>query len=249
MTKVRGVRILAAPCCGARYAFPWYVSMNFSAWEYWTDGWMDGHLMPHDSGLRLCTCGRCVLVKELVEVETAASSDLPGMDHVPAELLPECIADARTEDLETVARLEYWRVLNHPYRDRYRRHRDAEEAATKAAWEAANPDRRTWWDKLRGRKPPHYLRPAGSPLTYPTFEATDEQRRNMERLSELLCARGAASRHGCTLERAELYREQGRFDEAERVIRAIDERSVGVTSKLITALIKEKQSAPVRYRM
>lgn len=51
------------------------------------------------------------------------------------------------------------------------------------------------------------------------------------------------------MELAELYRELGRFDEAELVILTIDERDVGVTSNLITKLIKEKQSAPMRYRM
>lgn len=38
MTIIRGVRIVAAPCCGARYAAPRYLSMNFMASEYWTDG-------------------------------------------------------------------------------------------------------------------------------------------------------------------------------------------------------------------
>lgn len=249
MTIIRGVRIVAAPCCGARYAAPRYVSMNFMAFEYWTDGWRDGSLMPNDEGLRRCNCGRFVLLKDLVEIETAESSDLPRMDHVPDDLLPECIANADSEDLEAAARLGYWRHLNHSYRDRYRQHRDAEEAATKAAWEAANPDRRTWWDKLRRRKAPSYSRPPGSPFTYPAFEPTDEQLRNMTRLSEILRAWGAASRPGHTMELAELYRELGRFDEAELVILTIDERDVGVTSNLITKLIKEKQSAPMRYRM
>lgn len=46
-----------------------------------------------------------------------------------------------------------------------------------------------------------------------------------------------------------LYREQGRFDEAERLIQTLDERDVGVTSNLITRLIKEKQPTPMRYMM
>ena len=66
MTIIRGVRIVAAPCCGARYAAPRYVSMNFMAFEYWTDGWRDGSLMPNDEGLRRCKCGRFVLMRDLV---------------------------------------------------------------------------------------------------------------------------------------------------------------------------------------
>lgn len=249
MTIVRGVRILAAPCCGAGYKLPNYVSMNFSAFEYWTDGWREFSPMPNDEGLRRCQCGQFVLLKELVEIETAETSELPPIDHVPAELLPECIAQASSEDLELAARLGYWRHLNHPYRERYRQHREAEEAATKAAWEAANPDRRTWWDKLRGRKATSYSRPPGSPFTYPAFEATDEQLQNMKRLSDILLERRAASRRRYTLELAELYREQGRFDEAEQVILTVDDRDVDVTSKLVARLIQEKQPAPMRYMM
>lgn len=249
MTRVRGVRILAAPCCGARYAFPRYVSMNFSAFEYWTDGWREYSLMPNDEGLRRCKCGQFILLKDMVEVESAESSELPYMDHVPTELLPECIAKAFSEEMEVAARLGYWRYLNHVYRDNYRQHRDAEEAATRAAWEAANPDRRTRWDKLLRRKAPSFSRPHNSPFTVPVFEPTEEQLQNMKWLSKILVDWRAPSHRGYTMELADLYREQRRFDEAEAVILTIDHAQVGVTSQLIAKLIKEKQAAPIRYRM
>ena len=102
MTRARGVQIFASPCCGAPYAFPRYMSMNFSAFEYWTDGWRERSLMPNDEGLRRCKCGQFVLTKDMVPVEKAEASDagehglndLPTMDHVPDELLSECIAKA-----------------------------------------------------------------------------------------------------------------------------------------------------------
>lgn len=223
--------------------------MNFMAFEYWTDGWRDGSLMPNDEGLRQCKCGQYALVRDMVAVETADSSELPYMDRVPDENLPECIAKAASEEVEVAARLGYWRYLNHPYRERYRQHRDAEEAVTKAAWEAANPDRRNWWNKLRGRLAPNYSRPPGSLFTYPVFEASDEQLQNMQRLSEILREWGGISRQGHTMELAELYREQRRFDDSLQVIQTLDERDVGVTSNLITRLIKERQPAPMRYMM
>ena len=185
----------------------------------------------------------------MVAVETADSSELPYMDRVPDENLPECIAKAASEEVEVAARLGYWRYLNHPYRERYRQHRDAEEAVTKAAWEAANPDRRNWWDKLRGRQAPNYSRPPGSLFTYPVFEASEEQLQNMQRLSEILREWGGKSRQGHTMELAELYREQRRVDDSLQVIQTLDERDVGVTSNLITRLIKERQPAPMRYMM
>jgi hypothetical protein len=118
--------------------------------------------MPNDEGLRRCQCGQFVLRKDMTDVESADTSDLLHMGRVPPELLPKCIVQANNEELEVAARLEYWRHLNHPYRERYRQHRDAEEAATQASWQASNPDRRTWWDKLRGQNAPCYSRPPGS---------------------------------------------------------------------------------------
>ncbi len=107
MTIIRGVRIVAAPCCGMRYAAPQYLSMNFMAFGYWTDGWRDGSLMPNDEGLRHCQCGRFVLMRDLVQIATAAISDLPHIEYVPDILLPECIAKADSEEVEVAARLEY----------------------------------------------------------------------------------------------------------------------------------------------
>lgn len=249
MTRVRGFRILAAPCYGQRYAFPRYVSMNFMAFEYWTDGWREGSLMPNDEGLRRCKCGRFLLIKDMVEVDTAEVSDLPHMDHVADAALGECIAKADSAELEIAARLSLWRSLNHPYRERYRQHRDAEEAATKGAWVAANPDCRTWWDKLRRRKAPSYSRPVGSPFTYPAFNPTDEQLQNMQRLSEMLEDWRKGSPKVDLLELADLYREQERFEQAQSVIQALDDQWCGVTSQLISRLIQERQTAPMRYRM
>jgi hypothetical protein len=64
MTRVRGIRVLATPYCGAQYALPNYVSMNFSAFEFWTDGWREHSPMPNDEGLRICQCGQFVLLKK-----------------------------------------------------------------------------------------------------------------------------------------------------------------------------------------
>jgi len=248
MTRISGVHILAAPCCGARYRSPRYLSVNFSAQAFWTDGWREESLMPNDEGLRRCQCGRFILHRHLVRLETAESSELPGIDSVPDEQLPECIATTDEDDVERAARLEYWRSLNHPYRDRYRAHREAEEAATQAAWEAANPDRRTRWDKLLGREAPQYRRPAGSPLTYPPFEATPIQQENMTRLVTLLMATGEAQGGDLTLVLAELHRELGQFDAARAVLAMLPEDEASVTSRLIGELIDERHTGPVRYR-
>jgi hypothetical protein len=247
MTMVKGVTIVATPCCGAQYAAPRYLSMNFSASEYWTDGWRHESLMPNDEGLRRCACGRLLMLKDIVAIETAEASDLPRLKQPSDESLPECIAQTDRDDIEVAARLMYWRYLNHPYREAYRRHRNAEETSIRAAWEADNPDTRTWLEKLRGRKALSYTRPPGSPFTYPAFNATDLQLQNMLRLSQLLLDWGQMYERPYTLVLAELYREQGRFEEAKRVIETLGDDQAGVTRDLITRLIRERQTAPIRY--
>jgi hypothetical protein len=248
MTIVRGESIMAARCCGARYALPRYLSMNDRSSAYWTDGWREQSLMPNDEGLRQCKCGRFVVLRELVEIDRAETSDLPRVEHVSDEMLPACIAQAESEEVEVAARLTHWRLLNHPYRQRYREHRAAEEAATQAAWETANPDRRTRWDRLLRRPGLTYQRPPGSPMTHPPFEPTDEQLRNMERLGEVLQAWCDASRQGYSLDLAELYREQSRFKEAALVMAGVEGKRPDATVKLMNDLISEKVSAPIRYK-
>lgn len=231
--------------------------MNFSAFEYWTDSWREYSLVPNDEGLRRYKCGKFVLIKDMVLIERSAaasadedeSNDLPYMEYVPDKLLPECISKASSDDMEVAARLGYWRCLNHEYRQRYRQHRDAEEAAIQLAWEQANPDRRIWWDKFLHRKPPRYRRPPNSPFTYPTFEPTDEQLQNMQRLSKILFDRWETSRKGYAIDLVDLYREQSRFSEAKLVISSMEIETDNVTGQLISKLIKERQPAPMRYRM
>lgn len=254
MTRVSGVRIVAAPCCGAQFAQPRYASMNFSAREYWTDGWREASLMPNDSGLRRCRCGCLVTLGELVEISTAPESELPFIDHVPDADLPDCLAQTQDAEVELAARRQLWWYLNHPYRKLYREHRDREDAATQAAWEAANRDRRTWWDKLLRREPPRYVRQPGRPFTCPPFQPSPEQLGNLDRLTSILRSRGeptasVATRTAAGLELAELCREQGRFEEAEAALTGLDTDEAGVTGKLLADLIQEKLSSPVRYML
>lgn len=163
MTMIRGCRIMAAPCCGAQYRFPQYLSMNFSALEYWTDGWREESLMPNDEGLRQCRCGQFVLINDLRLVEVVEDSNLPWMQQVADVDVPACIAKASSQPMEIAARRRYWRLLNRPYREQYRAQREAEEAQTRAQWEIEHPDRRSRLDKLLGKPAPEYRRSPDSP--------------------------------------------------------------------------------------
>lgn len=245
MTSIAGYNLNTTPCCGSTYRTIRYRSMNFMAWEYWTDGYRDGSLMPNDQGLRKCQCGDFYLVNEMQFIGQVDESDVPYAQQAKPEDLPKAIANARTPDIELAARLGYWLHLNHPYRESYRAHRDAEEAATQSAWSAVNPDRRTWWQRFRKVPPPQYVRPAHSPFTYPPYELSEAQRENLNALVRLQENKNLRLDNET---RAEIHRELGQFDQAMQAL----EESTNEEDKtwlLLKRLINEKETAPMRYRM
>ena len=71
----------------------------------------------------------------------------------------------------------------------------------------------------------------------------------MERLCEILLDWYNNSRSWYNINLAKLYREQQRFTEAEKMISTVNKQDTGVTSKLISKLIQEKQPSLIRYRM
>lgn len=246
MTIVSGFNINTNPCCGAQYATPCYASMNFTARAHWTDGDSDDALMPGGHGLKKCQCGNFYLAGELLHIGFAEATDVPFAVCVTPEDLPQAIATARTPAIELAARLDYWQHLNHPYRDLYRTHRDAEEAATKAAWLAANTDQRTLLQRVQKVPEPKYVRPTGSPFTYPPFELSDTQRVNLLALQALLTQRNSEWEK---LYLAEVHRELGDFEQALQVLQQIPEEDQCTTSRLIASLATEKVAALTRYRM
>lgn len=252
MTKTVGAHIVQAPCCGRVYQAPNYASINFSAREHWTDGWRGFTLMPNDEGLRRCQCGQYHVMTSLTPVSTVDQSDLDRIERVDPEELPHCIANATNEDVEIAARLEYWRHLNHPYREQYRKHRDAEDARTQAQWEAALAKTQSWWDRVRGKRPVEYVRPSDASFTYPPFHPTSAQSENMQRLSDILRARTIMHQGNYSWVLAELYREMGpkHHDSAEEMILCCNRESAESPAlyKMMRDLIESGESAPMRYR-
>jgi hypothetical protein len=224
-----------------------YASINYSSSEYWTDGYREKSLMPNDRGLRRCGCGNYLLRHELIVVGHVATTDVPSAPMVGHEELPQAITQARNPSIELAARLDYWQHLNHPYRERYRAHREVEDAATKAAWEASNPDTRSSIHKalLPGRIP-KYTPPADRPVTFPLFEPSAAQRENMMAALDLIP--GAADAERYALERVELHRELGQFNEAQEALQAVDGETYPTLHRLTTRLIEMEIAAVVRYR-
>lgn len=247
MTSIAGFNISAAPCCGKTYGTIRYRSMNFSAREYWTDGHTEGGLMPNGYGLRKCICGAFYLRKEMVDLSELDEEELDQPHTVQDDDLPNAIAQARNDQVEMAARLEFWQHLNHSYRESYRAYRDAEEATTKAAWDMANPDKRSLWQKLRKMPQPSYIRPSDSPFTKPSFEPTRIQQDNMRAL--LLFLNSDDKRRNHLKEIVELHRELGEFDEAAKALDEYEEIDISKISKLLADLVKDRDTAPTRYRL
>ncbi len=246
---IRGWQIYATPCCGSRYAFPRYLSMNFMAFENWTDGWRSQSLMPNESGLRWCQCGEFVKLDDLIEVGVEESTGLPEMREIPPSLLPECISTAKDDETEIKARFAYWRHLNHAYRERYKAYRDNEEGATREAWESDQLEKRSWWKRALRLPLPEYQRPPDSIFSFPSFEPSDIQIENMTLLAKRLrnIQRSDPGAHALAL--AELYRELGRFDEAKQQIQRVPQEQRGTTCRVIEEFIDSRDTAPVRYRI
>jgi hypothetical protein len=200
--------------------------------------------MPNDSGLRRCTCGNFFLKSELITVGEAEETDHSPPHLVPAAELPLAITHARSPAIETAARLDLWQHLNHTYRELYRAHREAEDAAIVAAWEVAKPDQRTTLQKLFGvARKPRYQPALDRPVTFPVFKPSPEQRANMLALLNLI----ESSANPDFFQQAELNRELGQFDEARWALSEAQEEDNRNLYQLSETLIERRQVAPVRY--
>lgn len=246
MTSIRGYRILANLCCGARFSAPRYGSINFSAYEYWTDGQRVHSLAPIDGGLRRCTCGAYFLQRNAIEIGFEETQETPPAAHVTDEELASLLALPMKKDVELVIRRRYWRHLNDPYRKIYRDHRESVAEEVKKSNKGATTFWRTLGGNLLGTKQPTpaLVVPPSRIFTVPPFSATEHQRENMRVLLSLLLD----SEKPDPLEIAELHREQENYGEALKAVEKFDDDE-HVASKLIRQLIVEMVNEPMRYRV
>jgi hypothetical protein len=247
MTSISGYRIIASPCCDARFSAPRYASMNYSAHEYWSDGRHVHSLAPTDGGLRRCTCGAYFLQRNAIEICRISSEEnqetLPAAQ-VTDEELASLLTQPLNEDVELVVRRRYWRYLNDPYRELYRAHRQAVNDAVKESNKGATTFWRTLGGILPGTKPPKpaLIVPPSRVFTVPPLNATELQRGNMQVLLSLLLK----SEKPDPIEIAELHRELGDYDEAQKAIEMFKEAEHRA-SRLIRKLIAEKVNEPMRW--
>ena len=256
MTRITGFTLIASPCCRTLYSTPLYGSINLSAMGYWTDGHKEYGLMPGGGGLRKCKCGEFYLMREATSLGLEAGPDTPHTKFVDDADLADATQSPR-KAVELVARRQYWMHLNDPYRELYRAHRQAEDQAAQekwdADWRAANPDQRSAWrkvlDRLLRKKPAAPPPMDTRPFSAPPYQTSALQIQNMERLLELIIEKSHEPYGPDMLEVAELYRELGRFEEAQDALKKCPADDIGVPEKLMASLIRKGQRAPIRYRM
>lgn len=207
----------------------------------WTDGYREQSLMPNDRGLRVCQCGNYFLLNELVEVGQLESTDVPATMRVLPDDLNNAIRVARIEEIKLIARLDYWQELNHSYRERYKEHREKEEASFLAQQRGE-----TMWGRVKklmlNKTSKHEIK---RQITFPQFSPSDEQRTNVVEILKLLANRNF---EGYEMVAVELYRENGDFEKAIERLRQVDAAYDPTLSMLMQRLCDERESAVVRYR-
>ena len=256
MTSISGYKLIASPCCRTTYARAQFASVNFSASAFWTDGKRENSLMPNDGGLRKCQCGTFFVLSECIQMGLEATEPFNFPSYVSPSDLPLAFQTAHSQEVELAARRAYWLFLNDPYREQYKAHREAEQAAHEAnwkdQWQVDHPYTRGVWkkffDTLLFRKPPSVPPAPIEPITFPPFEPTDAQKTNMLRLIELVQLSSPKYRQDYPVELVELYRELSMFDQAKQLIDGMSEANQDKLTKLLYELCEEEQAAPVRYK-
>jgi hypothetical protein len=255
MTRIAGFELVASPCCQMLYAKARYSSVNFSSSAFWTDGKREDSLMPNDGGLRKCQCGNYFVLSDCINTGLKATEPFNFPSHVNTSDLPLAIQSAHSQEVELAARRAYWLSLNDSYREQYKAHREAEQAANEAnwaaKWHANNPDTRSLFKKLLDalllRKPPSVPPAPTQPITFPPFEPTDTQKTNMLRIIELQQISPPKYSQEYPVELVELYRELGMFDDALDLLSRISVVNRDTLTNLLFELSTKKTSAPVRY--
>ena len=236
MTTIRGFNLIATKCCGAVYSTARYTSVNFSAMEYWTDGARVHSLMPTDGGLRRCRCGAYFLLKNTFNVGFEQERKTPISESVKDEELAIVLLSQLAPDVESVVRRRYWRLLNDPYRELYRVHRDTENIKFKKK------------DSFFSRLQMIFTRveevAAVTTFSVPEFEPSDVLVKNHQCLLTLIesdCEKDY-------LEIAEINRELSEFTGAHEAL-AKNTDHEDALCRAVTGLIDAQINAPCRYHV
>jgi hypothetical protein len=241
---------------------PAYASINFMAWEYWTDGYADADLAPTGDGLRRCLCGCAFLLGSVEHVRTIRSPKPLApkgwdrrRDNAVTRFFGRCSRDKIREhyDTRTIEEIEAEQSSIPPHTQYFA------NSELKKLIESGVTDvrimgiaRRLYWRYLnepcrevyRNFRKVHreQVDAAGDSATFPEYRPTPEQVLNMQQLIGLL----KASEEPRWLEIAELHRELGDMEAAQQALNLIKgdpERLQTVVQKLVNLQVQ----GPVRF--
>lgn len=124
MTSISGYQVLSAPCCGARYTRPTYLSINLCEWRRWSDGFAYGALYWPSPQVCFCSCGAFFLASMAnriarIGLESKEAEIPPRLPWLTSEQAYQAIEEGKLftdRRIECEVRLQYWRILNHRYR-------------------------------------------------------------------------------------------------------------------------------------
>ena len=245
MTRIKGQIIVKTQCCSRVFAAPNYISMNFRADEYWTDGSSYGALMANDTGLRQCICGKFILESQVTQIGVKEKSELPFLSHVPSEELVNCLEKIEDTNVEIAARIAFWWHLNEPYKEAYRAHQGTpkNKPYKKGFFALFNPSKTE-----AKRKSIELISHEDKNIKIPNFNLRDEQRTNMQRLYYLIkTIKSDSNKLYLKTVMAELLREQGFFNETLKLLSETGHRNHML--ELIYHMATCNESAPIRYKL
>ena len=255
MTRISySYRIVQAPCCDAEYRTNIYTSINFTAYEYWTDGQNVNSLFPSDGGLRLCTCGQYFLLQNCdhLRVISEAKPRAPnGWQEVKNNWWDRFLHrpsindimrnyDTRTEEEITAS------LKNMPIEAQVISESDLPIVIEKCEGnrEILIEARRRLWRVMNDPfRKVYRAHNEISPETYPSYEATYEQKENMLELAYLL----EESYSPNWLEVAELCREVGDMGAAKEALK-FSSKTDKILFDVVGELIATNYTGPVLYR-
>jgi hypothetical protein len=243
-----------APCCDAEYRTNIYTSINFTAYEYWTDGQNVNSLFPSDGGLRLCTCGQYFLLQNCdhLRVISEAKPRAPnGWQEVKNNWWDRFLHrpsindimrnyDTRTEEEITAS------LKNMPIEAQVISESDLPIVIEKCEGnrEILIEARRRLWRVMNDPfRKVYRAHNEISPETYPSYEATYEQKENMLELAYLL----EESYSPNWLEVAELCREVGDMGAAKEALK-FSSKTDKILFDVVGELIATNYTGPVLYR-
>ena len=225
MTSTNGYRVIKSPCCGKKYASPAYMSINYSCWEFWTDGRAVNSLSPQDGGLLKCICGKYFLNRQ-AESGSIIYNPLPPppKNWESEEVWSGFLRGGQSRRDYLLAKYDF---RPESEREQERLAKPPEEMVVKdeelvdlLASGCSNSEvlmvaRRRYWRYLNDEYRKSYRKHIKlNPDTYPIFSPSQLQRNNMLQLIQLI----EIEDNPDYLELAELHRQLGNFEAAFEVV-------------------------------